>query len=1773
MVSRSRHLSLNAKGKDVGLLQNRLFKIGYVIDAREQTEKVFGKTTEKAVKKFQSENRLKITGKVDDDTANKIKKILKSEGRQIRRKSNRILENTSIKTIKSEVRSHIPKFLLESQVFFKNLEDSIDKLKNEEVTYINQKLNTYFQRELLLSLLGDKISGPILKQIKAHISELSYTKYVDVTPVQAVNEVLIDIENIDSERKQDISKIKTSLSFASSAPSLYSVSDPFSISTDQKIKELLDLKIPLKDNHVFRDDLNREKTRNYISLTGINLSVGDGLSDKIDFYHFPRDVVFDLIKSHVISEKQANSLKNIASMVRITGDNPKFVKLLVEKNLKSVTELISWEKDDWENFIIKQEIPLPTNVTSAKKYAENIKSIIERSYPTQILLTRVGDSSIVSSTNSQIIDLVNTLLTANDKLIESGEIVVANWNQKNAAQNVKMKKSLDILNSFSNSYKHLGIQDIINNKKMNISEKKDVIETTINHISTFNTNNPELDLRLLNFFDKDEMLQLDWNNIPSNIQHKVRKQMMAYQRVLNLSDEPSEHTLLIAKGYDSAFSIARMTLHEFEMACGLEPGEAKMVYFKAQQQLIHTGHNFESIRDVVRGEFQHIRMSNIQPSLVNALREIDGIDELFGPQNHCSCQECMSILSPAAYFVDLMRFIHDNISTKTFLSSNDPHPDHPLYLKNRRIDLWQMKINCENTHTLIPYLNIVNEILESYLEKVIPTLGGTEGEYIFEMLSKNSQDTNISFSLPFNLPFEEIQSYLSSFGFSIFEIYKILQGSEQKIWRSRLGLSIAQFNVIVEPDPTNVKFRFGDPSSFSDFPVQDFLKATGLNREQLDALLQSRFNDDLANIVIDKKLDHDDLQNFDEVLNNLNNSRLDFIHRFIRLLRRTKWSIPELDMILNASKNSDPVNTTLNSDAIIKIAKLVDIKETLKLGIEDLCCMTDSLPVSSSYPNPPPMEKDKKLFELKFDIKGLFEDPDTHTIKPSTEFHHFFFNKENPSDTKIDPKMPLLIGGLGITEAELLLLFQVLEQKIEFNEGHCELDLDKISLLYRHIRLARALEFDSIRDFVTAISICLKKNSLHPENTIPVSDIVGIDDIFKMIEFRNWLKTSPFNVNEISFILYGQENRSIQFSTNLQIVIGMVQKIQQEIKNSKNKEIDKIELLISAISTLLAISSDHLKKRIFPWIKTNPESNEIKISLDTNFIANGNPNPLTGLDPIIGMLHEIERVMLLFSKLKFSEKTVDKIVKLQKCLGIKMDEESKNLTLEHLQSLTTYHRILDSMIEDNERRDSNKSIELVLVDYLVNKKFSEQSIINLAIIWNNNKDILESISRLDVFQDLTIPIDAVYLLWKLSDICRTLGINGHLLNEIAQDEDFEKLSIARNTVLGSFCSKYDDQKIRQEKLEPYQNIINKKKSDIFCDYIVSLKKDLKFKNRNDIYSFFLLDPEMGGCARISRIVSALSSLQLYVHRCLVNLEQSELEDIHVDPSFIPRNEWEWKKNYRTWEANRKVFLYPENYLEPDSRDNKTPQFKEIEDELLQQKITKETAEAAYCKYVSQYAQLAKLEISGVYGGINKGINSYYFFGRTQQEPHQYYYRKLIVDEEDENGGLFTPYEKIDLPIKSDRVSPLFHLGKLYIFWIEKINKSEPTVTSGAMTEKWKHERYLVFSSLNEVGKWIPPQKLWLSNYIETGPLEEEKEKDFFVYPRVREDNDIYISYYHDSASGAPVEENHKTKQLNLFKNTLSKEVKNVGKIPNEVEWITAVQQIPKKGLFGTNAEY
>ena len=71
-----------------------------------------------------------------------------------------------------------------------------------------------------------------------------------------------------------------------------------------------------------------------------------------------------------------------------------------------------------------------------------------------------------------------------------------------------------------------------------------------------------------------------------------------------------------------------------------------------------------------------------------------------------------------------------------------------------------------------------------------------------------------------------------------------------------------------------------------------------------------------------------------------------------------------------------------------------------------------------------------------------------------------------------------------------------------------------------------------------------------------------------------------------------------------------------------------------------------------------------------------------------------------------------------------------------------------------------------------------------------------------------------------------------------------------------------------------------------------------------------------------------------------------------------------------WEANRKVFLWPENYIEPDLRDDKTPLFEELESGLLQRAVNEQNVLDAYSGYLAGFEELAGLQIAGSFHDTN-----------------------------------------------------------------------------------------------------------------------------------------------------------------------------------------------------------
>jgi peptidoglycan hydrolase-like protein with peptidoglycan-binding domain len=267
--------------------------------------------------------------------------------------------------------------------------------------------------------------------------------------------------------------------------------------------------------------------------------------------------------------------------------------------------------------------------------------------------------------------------------------------------------------------------------------------------------------------------------------------------------------------------------------------------------------------------------------------------------------------------------------------------------------------------------------------------------------------------------------------------------------------------------------------------------------------------------------------------------------------------------------------------------------------------------------------------------------------------------------------------------------------------------------------------------------------------------------------------------------------------------------------------------------------------------------------------------------------------------------------------------------------------------------------------------------------------------------------------------------------------------------------------------------LREKQRDALVAHLIAhpeLTGDATIKKPDDLYRRYLVDVEMSACMPTSRIVQALAAIQLFVQRTLMNLE------VGVVITADLAKQWSWMKNYRVWEANRKVFVSPENWIEPELRQDKTPFFKALEGELLQADVTADSAEDAIRHYLEQLDTVARLEPCGMYhqqeetSGSQPAIDVLHVIARTTSEPHRHFYRQLVDD------GRWTPWEPLDIEIDADHVLPIVHNRRLYVYWpqmLEGASESTPSQKQDPPPPATKFTDVKLAWTERRKGKWTP----------------------------------------------------------------------------------------------------
>lgn len=287
--------------------------------------------------------------------------------------------------------------------------------------------------------------------------------------------------------------------------------------------------------------------------------------------------------------------------------------------------------------------------------------------------------------------------------------------------------------------------------------------------------------------------------------------------------------------------------------------------------------------------------------------------------------------------------------------------------------------------------------------------------------------------------------------------------------------------------------------------------------------------------------------------------------------------------------------------------------------------------------------------------------------------------------------------------------------------------------------------------------------------------------------------------------------------------------------------------------------------------------------------------------------------------------------------------------------------------------------------------------------------------------------EVLYHLARLAAEARRLRVSGPQMAALLDPSLSVVAAQARQVLvarLGTDTAKEAEQVVRNHWLAT--------RRDALVGWLVARGQvgDAIVRDANDLYERLLIDPEMAPCFKTTPVLAAIGAVQLFVQRLLFGLEPDVSVDVDALDTF--RQRWEWMRSYRLWEANRRVFLFPENWLFPELRDDKSPAFKALEAALSRGELTQDIAEDAFGAFLDDVAHEGQIQVQGMFEDVGGDRRDLYLIGRTPNPPYKYYWR--YCTDFGEQVMAWRPWEAIEFDIGTDHVIPFVLDGRLNLAW-------------------------------------------------------------------------------------------------------------------------------------------
>jgi hypothetical protein len=1509
---------------------------------------------------------------------------------------------------------------------------------------------------------------------------------------------------------------------------------------------------PLRDHPVTRAAIDQARLSSVAMRAGLTQAKADVLLSEVDGFDTLRTPILDaLVANGRLTEDDAGRLTVAAVIARLTGSTAGVIDAVFnlkadtrnEPRVQRASDLATIEPAEWQEIIAVSGLETPPGVPP-ERFAQVLTERVARVLPTDFLMHRT------TAIPPGLRELVATARNRPESEDSAALTRLARRNPGLALQNVLAGNG--------------SAEETAMEIERRIGLSRDVWSgNTGRNLIALDYSVDGSDVESLRGLPTDEDdLRLVLNNLK------------AFQRAFLVAEDAATAVPLLDAGFDAARKVVALTQQDFQTASGLSEAKSAAVYRNAQELATAAGVKAIAIMRVGQGGRPGVGPMGLQNSgaIADYLVRIPGYDKLFQTAGFCDCEECQSVLGLAAYFVDLMYFVEQQIIDRADTFRN--RPNHPLHLKTRRPDLWDLDLSCLNSNEIVAYLDVINEVLEKYLVKrlALPQNGD-----VWERIAAR----NASFALPFHWPLERIETYLGHFSKRRLDAALVCRAGEPQQTRARLRLSETEHEMIVTVAAANFAQLTAAESDFlsrlfagmtvnpngtvstSGFGtvfIWQLLKATAASREQIGELLASAFVRGGATFNVRAgRMSAASIQNDTEIVDGMRAEHLDRLHRFQRLARRLPWSVSELDLVFTGL-TARGLATGLDDPALRLIARLLRLQERLGLDVIGFAGVWSDLPNQA-------VGRRTTFFNDLFNppqFSGFGQAIDYQQIATAFFLHPSFNSSAPPATGTSNPQdntLARLLSGLRATDQDLVQLLTALAPALGLDptspnvaNRRLALSVGNLTLLYRHVVLAQRLQ-RSIPELFQLLDLAGIRNAAgngtaaFVEGWSLVANALK-DDLSTLVDANDWMRRAPFTLDEIAFITSRPVRQPDQLPDIAELTDRVLALVQGErafgfadtvLSGLPNGPLPLTEAQSREIIALNAVLFDITEGGAALRLKdtVTPEPRAANIQLPTGlattgadvaerlaafsvhrllpgYIATALGVPLAKLEALLrasGQNVTLDSPPFLQSLAALAYGTSVDRSRLTQFLAalvpyavLYRDEIHDETTIDFIQQHRLAFGQTAGLVTESVRLTSafqrlvsgpNPAYATSAIgpDPAAVLQVIDQGVATVA------STILARALRTDVARvDALRPhllgqlagnaIDAVGMLVECLDLIQLLGISGETLKDLAltattpppAETEYQRLRRAADGLFAAFRVKYQADAQFRQKVEPYEDKLRSRKRDGFVAYL-RFTDPAAFGESSDLYHYFLLDVDLEGCARTTRVAAAIFSLQLYVHRVLLRFEVGQT--VIVEPTPTLKLEWEWCRHYRLWEANRRVALNPENYAMPSLRDDKTPLFKALEDALLQQDLTEQNVRNAFAGYLAGFDELANLRIAAacsqsieLASGEKRDI--LHLFGATSADPPAYYYQSIegiqsAVGPADAGYSAWRPIN-VNIPAKS--CSSIVFRGTLYLFWAEIVTEQRHVLEGGdSHFIGYRHRVGLRYSSLQLDGRWTPPQRL------------------------------------------------------------------------------------------------